>query len=74
MRDYDDFFDAAVSDVLALTRTVVDLATEIRAQFGARTPDALHIAAARAAACDVFLTNDYRLNRSIGITVEIIER
>ena len=60
---YDRFFKAAVTQMVPLTTEVIDLATEIRAQFGFGTPDAIHLAAATVAGCDEFLTNDHRLRR-----------
>jgi predicted nucleic acid-binding protein len=69
--DFDAFFaDAAV--VVALTREVIDRATELRARYGVRTPDAIHLAAAVASGCDVFLTNDRRLAHVPGIPVEVV--
>jgi uncharacterized protein len=46
---------------LALTSSVFDLATELRAQHRLKTPDALHAAAAIANGCDEFWTNDRQL-------------
>ena len=57
---------------MALTREVIDRATELRARHGVRTPDALHLAAAVASGCDVFLTNDLRLAHVPGIPVEVV--
>jgi len=34
--------------------------------------DSLHLAAAVISNCDVFLTNDHRLNRFTGISIETI--
>jgi predicted nucleic acid-binding protein len=45
----------------------------LRARHAFRTPDAIHVAAALAGNCAIFLTNDYRLNRAVGITVQVIE-
>jgi predicted nucleic acid-binding protein len=72
LSEFDEFFEAAVSEIVPLSREVIDLATEIRAMSGFRTPDAIHVAAARVAACDVFLTNDHRLDRSVGISIEVV--
>jgi uncharacterized protein len=46
---------------LALTSSVFDLATELRAQHRLKTPDALHAAAAIFNGCDEFWTNDRQL-------------
>jgi uncharacterized protein len=72
LRQFDAFFSATAQDIVPLSRDVMDRATEIRAQHGFSTPDAIHVAAALVAGCDVFLTNDYRLQRPIGIQVDVI--
>jgi uncharacterized protein len=43
--DYDRFFDEALSECVSLTRQVLDLATEIRARYGLKTPDSIHLGA-----------------------------
>ena len=73
LSEFDDFFANDISEIVPLTRAVMDRATEIRAQYGFKTPDSIHLAAASVAKCDVFLTNDHRLDRFSGIAVEIIE-
>lgn len=72
LQDFDDYFDDTIAEIVPLTRDVVDKATEIRAQFNFKTPDSLHLAAAVVSNCDIFLTNDQRLNRFTGITIEIV--
>lgn len=72
LRSFDRYFESAVAEVVDITRDVVDLATEIRAEYGFATPDALHLAAAVTAACDLFLTNDRRLQRFRDLSVEVI--
>lgn len=47
-------------------------AAAIRAKHNFRTPDALHLAAALAGACDMFLTNDAALKPFPDIPVEVI--
>ncbi len=61
-----------IVEMIPLTRDVIDRATEIRAQYNFKTPDSLHLAAAVISNCDVFLTNDQRLNRFAGIAIETI--
>ena len=51
-----------------MSREVIDHAAEIRAKYGFRTPDAIHLAAAVVSSCDVFLTNHHRLDRFTDIT------
>jgi predicted nucleic acid-binding protein len=72
LKDYDDYFWEAVAEVVTLSSEVMDRATAIRAQYGLKTADAIHLAAAVAAGCDVFLTNDHRLDRFPDITIEVV--
>src|SRR2546427_6757780 len=72
LQDFDDYFANSIAEIVPLTRDVIDHATEIRAQYGFKTPDSLHLAAAVITNCDVFLTNDHRLNRFTGITIETV--
>lgn len=58
---YDTFFAASDTTGVVFDRRTFDLATNLRATHGLKTPDALHLAAAIAAGCDEFWTNDYRL-------------
>jgi predicted nucleic acid-binding protein len=69
---FDDYFANTIAEIFPLTRDVVDLATELRAQYNFKTPDSLHLAAAVISNCDVFMTNDQRLNRYTGIIIETI--
>lgn len=73
LKDFDDYFEGAVAEIVALSREVIDRATEIWAQHEFKTPDAIHLAAAVASGCDVFLTNDHRLDRFTDITIEVIQ-
>src|SRR5262245_58037855 len=72
LQDFDDYFANTIAEIFPLTRDVVDLATVIRAQYNFTTPDSLHFAAAVISNCEVFMTNDQRLNRFTGITIESI--
>ena len=72
LADYDQFFAEAVSAIVPLTAEVMDIATEIRATYGFRTPDAIHLAATTEAQCEIFLTNDVRLQRYTSIPVHIL--
>jgi predicted nucleic acid-binding protein len=70
LAQYDAFFSQAVERVMPLTTAVVDRATIIRGQYRFKTPDAVHLAAAVEAGCQVFLTNDFRLSAFPDLTVE----
>lgn len=72
LNDYDDFFAQIIAEIVPVSRQILDRATLIRAQYGFRTPDAIHLATALASNCEVFLTNDHRLDRFSEILVEIV--
>lgn len=72
LKDYDDYFEGAIAEIVALSHEVMDRATAIRAQYGFKTPDAIHLAAAVISGCNVFLTNDHRLDRFPDIAVEVV--
>ncbi len=61
---YDAFFGLPDSGHAVMDVAVFDLATELRAQHGIKTPDALHLAAAIHAGCDEFWTRDARLAKA----------
>ncbi|WP_437778228.1 type II toxin-antitoxin system VapC family toxin [Sorangium sp. So ce1097] len=63
----------SVFELLPLSADVFDLATELRAMHGLKTPDALHAACAIHHGCDQIWTNDDRLRHVSGrIAVRII--
>jgi predicted nucleic acid-binding protein len=72
LRDFDDYFADSIAELILLTRDVLDRATEIRANFGFKTPDAIHLAAATISQCDAFLTNDHRLRQFQFFPMEIM--
>ncbi len=72
LQDFDDYFATRVLEMVPLTREVMDMATLIRARYGFATPDAIHLGAAMASGCDVFLTNDNRLTRFSEMSVEVV--
>lgn len=73
LKDFDEYFDETVDETVGLSRDVIDRATAIRAEYGFKAPDAIHLAAALASGCQVFLTNDHRLDRFKGLIVEIVQ-
>ena len=48
-------------EMLPMSSLVFDTAAALRAEFGLRTPDALHLATAVINGCDEFWTNDEKL-------------
>lgn len=70
LQDYEDFFESAIAQVVTLSRRVMEEATRIRAVYGFKTPDSIHLAAAMTAGCDIFLTNDHRLIQFKEISID----
>ena len=70
--EFDHFFNESVSEVVALSREVIDRATEVRSRYGFKTPDAIHLAAATVSNCELFLTNDRRLHRFTALPIEAL--
>lgn len=71
LADYDDFFASPGYAKFPIDTTTFDLATELRARHGLKTPDALHLAAAIAAGCDEFWSNDERLARAADLRIRV---
>jgi predicted nucleic acid-binding protein len=59
-------------DVIAIDVHVAQVAAELRAQFAIRLPDALQLAAAMAAGCDAFVTNDRALKQVTDLSVIVL--
>ena len=73
LQEFEDFFNARITLEIGLSREVIDTATELRAKYGFKTPDAIDLAAAVTSACEKFLTNDHRLDRCTEIKVEVLD-
>ena len=58
---YEKLFTNRAYRFARFDRSSFDIATQLRAEHGLKTPDALHLAAAIASGCDEFWTNDQRL-------------
>ena len=69
---FDSYFTEIISETVPMSHTVMDLATEIRARYGFKTPDAIHLACATITNCDLFLTNDKQLRQFNEVPVEVI--
>jgi predicted nucleic acid-binding protein len=68
---YDDFFAAV--HIVELSPAVVDAATNLRARYGLKTPDALQAACAFAASeRALFVTADAEFSRVAGLDVRLI--
>ncbi|MGA8759328.1 MAG: type II toxin-antitoxin system VapC family toxin [Stellaceae bacterium] len=70
-RAYSGLFDQFTS--LAMPEPVYLQAAQLRARFGIRTPDALHLACAQHHSCEALWTNDDRLTQaSHGLALNIL--
>lgn len=69
---YDDFFSLSTVGRAELDAAVYDLATNLRAEHGLQTPDALHLAAAIRSGCDEFWTRDRRLALAAGTQLHVV--
>ena len=69
---YSTFFRSPDLDVLRVSPAVCDRAARIRAQYGFKPLDSLHLAAAVEHGCTLFLTNDAQLRRFPDILVDVL--
>ena len=68
-----DVFFAGVELVLAeVSPAVVERATDLRARYNLKTPDAIHYATAVEVGATVFLTGDRALSRCSEVPVEVL--
>jgi len=59
--------------LIAIDKTILSAAAEIRAITHLKTPDAIHIATALNIGCSLFLTNDAGLRNVPGLTVAVLK-
>lgn len=65
-RQYREIFDSFPNlTVLPIDTAIVEIASELRAQHGLRTPDSLHVATAMHSGAQAFLSNDSELKRKV---------
>jgi predicted nucleic acid-binding protein len=68
-----DVFFAGVEIVLEeVSEAVIERATDLRAKYNLKTPDALHYATAVEVGAAVFLTGDRTLSRCSEVPVEVL--
>jgi predicted nucleic acid-binding protein len=72
LAQYVTFFRSPDVSVLTVSPNVCDRAAQIRAQYGFKPLDSLHLAAAVEHGCTLFLTNDAKLKSFPDIPVEIL--
>ncbi len=59
-------------DIISVDVQVAQAAAELRANFGVRLPDAIQVAAAMIAKCEVFITNDRALKQITAVQVLVL--
>ena len=64
--------DSGAFEVRQATRETWVRASLLRARMGLKTPDALHVATAIEAGCEIFVTNDKTLRTPTGMRIERI--
>jgi uncharacterized protein len=69
---YEAFFGARRLLLIDVAPTVIERATALRAQYGFKTPDALHLASALVVGADVVLTGDRQLERCRELPIEVV--
>jgi predicted nucleic acid-binding protein len=69
---FDTFFAGSELQLLEVSAAVVEKATELRAVFNFKTPDALHLASAVVAGATAFLTGGKSLAKCIAVPVEVL--
>jgi predicted nucleic acid-binding protein len=72
LSDFVAFFQSPDVRVFPVTAAACDRAAAVRAVYGFKPLDALHLAVAVETGCTRFLTNDVRLSRFPDITVEVL--
>jgi uncharacterized protein len=69
---FDAFFSRDNLVLLDISGDVLEQATDLRARYRFRTPDAIHLATAVLVGADAFLTGDDDLKRCTEVRVEIV--
>lgn len=72
LAQYDVFFAGVELMVTELTANVIERATELRARYNLKTPDALHCATALEVRAEVFITGDRELSRCSDVPTEVL--
>lgn len=69
---YEAFFSAQRFRLIDISAAIIDRATHLRASYGFKTPDALHLATAIVENADVVLTGDRELEKCRDVRIEVI--
>lgn len=72
LTQFDVFFAGSELVIVELQSSVIERATELRARYNLKTPDAIHLAAALEVGASLFLTGDRNLSRCSELPVEVL--
>ncbi len=72
LAQFDVFFYGVEVVMPDVSAAVIERATELRAKYNLKTPDALHYATAINVGATVFLTGDRALSRCTEVPVEVL--
>jgi predicted nucleic acid-binding protein len=72
LAEYDDFFTAEEIDVADVSAGVIERATDLRARYGLKTPDALHLATAIEYGAGTVLTGEPAWKRCKEVDVVVV--
>lgn len=72
LEKFDGFFASPTIGYAPLSRSVFDLAADLRARYRLKTPDALHLAAAVQIGCVELWTNDRRLEQAAEGRLQVV--
>jgi predicted nucleic acid-binding protein len=73
LTEYDAFFSRERLILSTVTADIIERATDLRARYNFKTPDAIHLATAIEENVDLFLTGDEKLSRCAEVKVEVLE-
>lgn len=72
LAQFEVFFAGVELTLIEVSATVIERATDLRAKYNLKTPDALHYATAVEVGATVFLTGDRTLARCSEVPVEVL--
>jgi predicted nucleic acid-binding protein len=72
LAQFDVFFAGVEISLIEVSAAIIERATELRAKYNLRTPDALHYATAVDIGAAVFLTRDRALARCTEVSIEVL--
>jgi predicted nucleic acid-binding protein len=72
LADYTSFFNDVQVTTFSLVAAVWERAARIRATYGFKPLDAIHLATAAECGCGLFLTNDTKLKSFPDIAIEVL--